>query len=109
MGESQRIAPEEPLKGDDSRRHNRQPYQRKSRLAPRETRVEEPVAMSKPTDDFGVGEIADPYPTPGIIRRTRAVAVIIQAISPDYVHYVISDIVLDQRSRGKYLKRNLTS
>ncbi len=43
VGESEGIAPEEPLKGDDSGRHNRQPYQRKSRLATRKTGVEEPA------------------------------------------------------------------
>jgi len=36
----QRIAPEEPLEGDHCGGHNRQPKQRKSRLPPRQARVE---------------------------------------------------------------------
>lgn len=92
VGESEGITPEEPLEGNDSGRHNRQPYQRKSRLATRKTRVEEPALKGKRAGIFGGGEVADPYPTPGIIRSTRAVEVIIQAMSPDYVNREISII-----------------
>jgi hypothetical protein len=43
MRESERVSPEEPLKGDDSDGHDGEPYQRKRGFSSRETRVEEAV------------------------------------------------------------------
>ncbi len=43
MREGEGIAPEEPLEGCDTGSHHGEPYQRKSRLSPRESGVEEAV------------------------------------------------------------------
>lgn len=41
VGEGERVAPEEPLEGDEGRGHDREPYQRQSRFPSSETGVEE--------------------------------------------------------------------
>ena len=82
VGERERETPEEPLEGDDCSCHDGQPDQGQRRLSPSETGIEEAVeglsAIVLPSARFRICT----YPTPGIMSKTSAVAVIIHAISP---------------------------
>lgn len=80
--EGKRVPPEEPLEGRDSRRHQGEPYQGQGGLPSRQTRVEE----ARPVSELPGGtedDIVRSHPTPGIMSKTRAVATISQAMSPD--------------------------
>jgi hypothetical protein len=87
--EGQRIAPEEPLEGDDGGGHDGEPDEGEGGLAPCEARVEEAggkrdVSIVLLLHVCWVEKGTSTYPTPGIMRSTRAVEVIIQAISPGW-------------------------
>lgn len=77
-----RVPPDEPLEGCDSRRHHGEPYQGEGGLSSRKTGVEEARQVSELPD--GTEDTwHSSHPTPGIMSKTRAVATISQAMSPD--------------------------
>jgi hypothetical protein len=81
--EGEGVAPEEPLEGDDGGGHDGEPYQGQGRLPPSETRIEESVHTPSAPVSLGIHVFrVCAYPTPGIMRSTRAVAVMSHAISP---------------------------
>jgi hypothetical protein len=80
VGESNRVTPEEPLERDNSGSHDRKPDERESRLASGQTRVEESAVIINILCLMDVE--TQTYPTPGIIKKTRAVQMIMKAISP---------------------------
>jgi hypothetical protein len=82
VGEGERETPEEPLEGDDRGCHDGEPDQGQRRLSPSQTGIEEAaeglLAIVLQSPRFRVCT----YPTPGIMSKTSAVDVIIQAMSP---------------------------
>jgi hypothetical protein len=78
MREGEGVTPEEPLEGDQSGGCQGQPDEGEGRLAAGKTRVEESGMVSRCM--WTVGDVIS-YPTPGIMSNTKAVEVIIHAIS----------------------------
>jgi hypothetical protein len=71
--EGKRVAPEEPLEGHNCGGHDREPDERESRLASGQAGVEESAVVVSILCSRATKHT---YPTPGIIKKTKAVQMI---------------------------------